>query len=242
MTGTIEAFSQDLVRRITGLSRRQLEYWDELGLISPSVAAHDVSGLPRLYSFKDLLMLKVASEMRQQRVRPGEMKSAIEELKRRGIADPLLTLRIVAEPEEGEGKTLTGAPLQTTGPIRRHTRRLRHGRAYWIDPRSGAAMSWRSVSQQAEVFDATLKDLRSGLLTTIRELMSRPEGEVETVRGVQGSKPVIAGTRVPTRKVTDLLADGWSPDEVVTALPHLTLRDVEAAAQYEQEQKRRRSA
>ena len=242
MAGTIEAFSQDFVRRITGLSRRQLEYWDALGLIRPSVARHDLPGLPRLYAFRDLLELKAAAEMRQHNVLPSEMKARIEELRTRGLTDPLLTLRIVAEPEEDEGVDLLGKPLPVARPTCRRSPRRRRGRAYWIDPASQAAMSWRQADQQAEVFEATLKDLRSGLMTTIRELTAREEGSVEKVRGVQGSRWVIAGTRVPTRKVAELLEGGWSPDDVVAALPHLTPRDVEAAAEFEMDHRRRRSA
>lgn len=216
MAGTIEAFDQDFVRRITKLSRRQLEYWDQIGLIGPSIATHEVPGLPRLYSFSDLLKLKAASEMRRRHVLPGEMKAKITELEELGIADPLLTLRIVGDPEGG--------------------------RAFWIDPRSDTAMSWKDTNQQAEVYDLTLADLRSGLQATIRELTARSEGEVEKVRGVQGSEPVIAGTRVPVRKVVGLVEGGWSADDVMAAMPHLTPKDVEAAINFEEERRRRRSA
>lgn len=216
MAGTIEAFDQDLVRRITGLSRRQLEYWDQIGLISPSVARHDEPGLPRLYSFRDLLMLKAAAEMRRRHVLPGEMKRAVGELEAMGFADPLLTLRIVGDPDGG--------------------------RAFWIDPRSDEAMSWKATGQRVQVFDLPLRDLRSGLQATIRDLTARPEGQVEKVRGVQGSAPVIAGTRVPTRKVAALVEGGWTTDEVLEALPHLTARDVQAAIDFEAERRRRRSA
>jgi len=242
MAGTIEAFSQDLVRRITGLSRRQLEYWDGLGLISPSVAQHDIPGLPRLYSFRDLLQLKAAAEMRRHNVLPSEMKARIEELQARGVPDPLLTLRIVAESEEDEGVTLLGEPLHTARRTRRRKPKSLPGRAYWIDPASLNPMSWRQADQPAIVFETTLKDLRSGLMATIQELTTREEGKVETVRGVQGKRPVIAGTRVPTRKVAELLEGGWSPGDVIAAMPHLTRRDVDAAAEFEQERKRRRSA
>lgn len=220
MAGTIEAFDQDLVRRITRLSRRQLEYWDQINLISPSVAAHEVAGLPRLYSFRDLLKLKVAAEMRRRHVLPGEMKAKIVELEQRGITDPLLTLRIVGDPEAEGGR----------------------GRAFWIDPRSDAPMSWKDTNQPAAVYDLKMEDLRSGLQATIQQLTARSDGHVETVRGVQGSEPVIAGTRVPVRKIAALVKDGWGPDEVVAAMPHLTTKDVEAAISFEEERRRRRSA
>lgn len=213
---TIEAFSQDLVARITRLTRRQLEYWDQIGFIRPSIAQHELPGLPRLYSFRDLLMLKVAAEMRARDVLPGEMKARVEELEGRGISDPLLTLRIVGDPAGDRG------------------------RAFWIDPRTDAPMSWRDLDQPALVYDLTLRDLRSGLEADIREHTTRREGQVERVRGVQGSQPVIAGTRVPTSKVATLAAEGWSHEEIRAALPSLSKRDIQAAIAWERKRPRAR--
>lgn len=215
MSGTIDAFDQGLVSRITRLSRRQLEYWDQIGLVRPSIAAHDVDRLPRLYSFRDLLKLKVAAEMRRRHVRPSEIKARVNELENRGIADPLLTLRIVGDPA---GET---------------------GRAFWIDPSSNAPMSWKALDQHVAVYDLQLQDLRSGLTDTIRRLLERKQGPPEKIRGVQGSDYVIAGTRVPTRKVAALVEDGWTANDVVTALPHLTRADVRRAVTFERERRRR---
>jgi DNA-binding transcriptional MerR regulator len=57
----VEAFAQDLVSRITGLSRSQLDYWDRTDVIKPSIAEYEGRGSPRFYSFRDLIKLKVAA-------------------------------------------------------------------------------------------------------------------------------------------------------------------------------------
>jgi len=44
-----------------------------------------------------------------------------------------------------------------------------------------------------------------------------------------GGKPCIRGMRIRVMDVLELLADGLSPEEVVTQLPDLELEDVRAA-------------
>jgi len=57
-------FSSRAVRAITALSARQLQYWDETGFLKPSISARKGRGTLRLYSFQDLVALKVAAELR----------------------------------------------------------------------------------------------------------------------------------------------------------------------------------
>jgi len=209
----IQAFAIDFVRRVTKLSRRQIVYWDEIGLVSPSVAPKGDRTEPALYSFADLVKLKVAAEMRKRHVLPGEMKRMLDELERQGIEDGLLTLTIVGDSEAG--------------------------RAFWIDPLTDTAMSWRASGQQAQTFELPLVNLRTGLETSIAALTARRHGEVEQVRAIQGNRPVIAGTRIPTRRIAQYAAAGWDASRIMTTHPQLTREDVEAALAFEQQ---RRSA
>jgi uncharacterized protein (DUF433 family) len=54
-------------------------------------------------------------------------------------------------------------------------------------------------------------------------------GRIERRRGVLGSKPVFAGTRIPVASVVAFLGAGRSVDEVLAAYPQLSPEDVEAA-------------
>ena len=45
-------------------------------------------------------------------------------------------------------------------------------------------------------------------------------------------KPVIAGTRISVEFVVDLLASGWSHDQILANYPHLSNGDILACLQY----------
>ncbi len=49
---------------------------------------------------------------------------------------------------------------------------------------------------------------------------------------VLGGKPVIRGTRIPVYLILELLANGWSVDDILREYPHLTREDVLAAIRY----------
>ena len=53
------SFTTTEVSRIVGASRRQLAYWDETGLLSPSLRAASGRGSRRLYSLQDIIELKI---------------------------------------------------------------------------------------------------------------------------------------------------------------------------------------
>lgn len=52
-----------MASRIVGVSLRQIQYWDEQGFIHPSVRGAAGRGSRRLYSFSDLVKLKVAKNL-----------------------------------------------------------------------------------------------------------------------------------------------------------------------------------
>jgi uncharacterized protein (DUF433 family) len=58
------AFTADRVRELTGLSKRQIQYWDEQDFIRPSLTSRQGRGRRRLYSFRDVVALRAAAEIR----------------------------------------------------------------------------------------------------------------------------------------------------------------------------------
>jgi len=65
ITSVISAFSADQVVRLTGLTMRQLAYWDDLGFFQPQYAAEDRrSPYSRIYSFKDVVGLRTLSVLK----------------------------------------------------------------------------------------------------------------------------------------------------------------------------------
>jgi DNA-binding transcriptional MerR regulator len=49
--------------KIVDITYRQLDYWTRTGLVSPSIRSAEGSGTQRIYSFNDLLQLKVIKEL-----------------------------------------------------------------------------------------------------------------------------------------------------------------------------------
>jgi hypothetical protein len=69
------------VCRIVGISYRQLDYWARTNLVTPSVREAGGSGTQRLYSFQDLLQLKVVKNLLDAGVALQQIRTAIEYLK-----------------------------------------------------------------------------------------------------------------------------------------------------------------
>jgi DNA-binding transcriptional MerR regulator len=70
-----------------GISYRQLDYWDRTALVQPSVRGASGSGTQRLYSFRDILVLKLVKNFLDAGVSLQQIRVAINELRAAGISD-----------------------------------------------------------------------------------------------------------------------------------------------------------
>jgi DNA-binding transcriptional MerR regulator len=59
----MDTYDSKTASRIVGVSLRQLQYWDERDFIRPSVQLAEGRGTKRLYSFHDLICLKVVKDL-----------------------------------------------------------------------------------------------------------------------------------------------------------------------------------
>ena len=59
----MDAYDSKTTSSIVGVSQRQLQYWDERDFIRPSVKLAEGRGTKRLYSFHDLICLKVVKDL-----------------------------------------------------------------------------------------------------------------------------------------------------------------------------------
>ena len=59
----MDTYDSKTASRIVGVSLRQIQYWDERGFLRPSVQLAGGRGTKRLYSFQDLLCLKVLKDL-----------------------------------------------------------------------------------------------------------------------------------------------------------------------------------
>lgn len=70
-----------------GITYRQLDYWARTGLLQPSVRAARGSGSQRLYSFKDILVLKIVKKLLDTGVSLQQVRQAVSQLQNRGVDD-----------------------------------------------------------------------------------------------------------------------------------------------------------
>jgi DNA-binding transcriptional MerR regulator len=65
------------VCKIAGISYRQLDYWARTGLVTPSVREAGGSGTQRLYSFQDLIQLRVIKKLLDAGVSLQNVRKAV---------------------------------------------------------------------------------------------------------------------------------------------------------------------
>ncbi len=73
--------------RPAGVTYRQLRYWARPGLVQPSIRPATGSGTHRLYSFRDILVIKVIKRLLDTGVSLQQIRSAVEHLRERGVDD-----------------------------------------------------------------------------------------------------------------------------------------------------------
>ncbi|NUR08868.1 MAG: MerR family transcriptional regulator [Nocardioidaceae bacterium] len=70
-----------------GITYRQLDYWARTGLVEPSVRGATGSGTQRLYSFRDILLLKVIKRLLDTGISLQQIRTAVQHLRTRGTDD-----------------------------------------------------------------------------------------------------------------------------------------------------------
>jgi DNA-binding transcriptional MerR regulator len=73
--------------RAAGITYRQLDYWARTGLVEPSIRPAAGSGSQRLYSFRDILVLKIVKRLLDTGVSLHQIRTAVLHLRERGVDD-----------------------------------------------------------------------------------------------------------------------------------------------------------
>jgi DNA-binding transcriptional MerR regulator len=104
------AWTTEQVLRITGVSKRRLGYWLDRGILSADVDEARGRGRVRLWSFADLVEVRVVLWLRD-RVSLQLIGRIVEHLRKRGIDQPLAELRF-AVIDTGRAKRATDVVVQ----------------------------------------------------------------------------------------------------------------------------------
>ena len=97
-----EAYDSKMASRIVGVSLRQIQYWDERGFVRPSVKPAQGRGTKRLYSFHDLVCLKVVKDLAYHGISLQKIRRCLQPLKQYAAKaeQPLDSLKYVTDGEK----------------------------------------------------------------------------------------------------------------------------------------------
>lgn len=198
----ISAFTEDQVERLTGISVSQLRYWDRTGFFVPSLANENRRlSYSRLYTFRDLVSLKVLNALRNE------------------CSVPLPHLREVKDQLAHLGDDIWSKTVL----------HVLNRRVVVENPDTGELED--AISKQGVLripLKVIAGDLKTAV-QAMRERDAGTVGKISQQRGVVHNQQVIAGTRIPVRSVQAFAAAGYSVDQIIEQYPSLTREDVEAA-------------
>jgi uncharacterized protein (DUF433 family) len=203
----IAAFSEEHTSQLTGVSRAQLRYWDRIEFYQPAYGSDERSSFSRVYSFKDIVALRVLDTLRNQfRVKLGHLRDVKE------------TLSFLLSDDD----LWTGVKLYAL-----------NGQVVWIEPETGAPQVMISGQYVVPVIlDDVVRDTRRSVaLLNQRDTSKR--GRIERVRNISHNAPVIAGTRIPVAAIKRYAGAGYSTEYILREYPDLTAEDVDAALAYD---------
>lgn len=92
-------YNTKMVHSITGLTDRRIDYWDRTHFIKPSVCEASGQGSIRLYSFNDLVQMKVAKTLLDKGLSLQKIRKAVTYLKKNmpDVKQPLSALKFLTD-------------------------------------------------------------------------------------------------------------------------------------------------
>jgi uncharacterized protein (DUF433 family) len=194
-------FTLEQAARIARISPRRATYWAARNVLVPSVA-YDPSRSPHvyIYDFVDVVGLRTLGMLRDRYDLSLQSLRKAHEYLRAHAERPWSQLRFWVRGRE----------------------------LFFKDPASDRLLSSTKPGQVAIAIE--IEPVVREVEREARKLARRsPEdiGQTQQTRNVQHNQLVVKGTRVPVQSIVNLAEDGYSPDEIVDALPALTIRDVE---------------
>jgi len=199
-TTAVLALSAEHMERLTGLTARQLAYWDKTGFFRPEYASEN-RGLPnsRVYSFKDAVDLRTISVL----------------LNVHGVSLP--HLKDVAR------KLATYADR----PWSELKLRVWNRRVQFAEPETGATRDVVLGQYILLPIIDVIHEVEQGV-EKLKTRDQTKIGQFEKHRYISHNKLVIAGTRVPVATILEYIEDGFSTAAILKEFPSLTEADIEA--------------
>lgn len=206
------AFSAEHVCRLTGLTSRQLRYWDQTEFFSPEFREEARrSPFARVYSFRDVVGMRAIAEMRLTHQIPLQRLRRVGADLRRRFDQPwsLLTFYIVGK------------------------------QVFYQEDRHAAIKRADRTGQQVMPFELTR--VEGDMRRAIARLRTRAQDQIGRItqnRYVAENRPTLAGTRITTAAVWEFHAGGYSTQTILREYPQLKPADIAAVIAFEEKRLR----
>jgi uncharacterized protein (DUF433 family) len=205
MSEVIGAFGEEHAEALTGVSRKQLRHWDRIGLLRPSFADEPHVPFGRIYSFRDLVSLRVLNELRNE------------------IGCSLPHLLEVS-------KKLA---LMSDDPWSATTLYVLNKHVVIGEPGTNVRLEIVSGQRVLDIpLRFRISSMRSRV-AKLNERGPDEIGKVVSNKFVSQGQDVVKGTRVPVSAIKSFASAGYSAAAIVKEYPSLTVADVEAVIAYQ---------
>jgi len=77
----VEGYRAPQVCKLVGITYRQLDYWDRTGLLKPSLQEAEGSGTQRLYTFSDVVQLRVIKRLLDTGINLNKVRQTVDWLR-----------------------------------------------------------------------------------------------------------------------------------------------------------------
>lgn len=91
-----EGYTTAQVERLTGIGAKTLHFWDRSNFVSPSLMQAHGTGSRRIYSFRDLVALRIAAQLRDAGISLQSLRKVVAALHAMyGLEQPLAETYLV---------------------------------------------------------------------------------------------------------------------------------------------------
>jgi uncharacterized protein (DUF433 family) len=199
------AFTEEQVVRLTGVTRRQIRYWATDKFFVPSIKMEDEKlAALRLYSFRDLLCLKIISSLRNdRRVSFPELRKTKDRLSHLG--------------DDMWAKT---------------TLYVHRKKVVFDNPATGQKEEASTGQGVLEIPLKVVTGRMEDAVRAMRRRNNESIGKIDQKRGKAQNQPVIAGTRIPVQNIQAFHKAGYSVSAIQAQYPILDIADISAAINF----------
>ncbi len=199
----VGAFSEEQVACLTGLSLSQLRRWNSIDFIKPEYRQprSPRRAYSRIYSFRDLLKLRVLNQLRNVYNIPfKELRNVERELDHLG------------------DEKWTSQKLWVL-----------NRRVVFQEPESMRKREISSKQFVAEIPLAVVTTDARADIRRLNERSGNTVGQTEKRRQVHSSEEVFSGTRIPVKAIAGYIRQGFDDNEILRKFPILNQSDIDVA-------------